>query len=75
MPPDHSGDPAIRRIELIKGLQLTVAAGLVGGVAGALMGATAFLAVNFPMPSTAEADSLSLNLGMGNQPTQTKLYK
>ena len=59
----------------MKGLQRTVAAGLVGGVAGALMGATAFLAVNFLMPSTAEADSLSLNLGMGNQPTQTKLIE
>ena len=57
----------------MEGLQRTVAAGLVGGVAGALMGAAAFLAVNVLMPSTAEAVSLSLDLRMGNQPTQTKL--
>ena len=39
----------------MKGLHRTVAAGFVGGLAGALMGATAFLAVNGLMPSTVEA--------------------
>ena len=39
----------------MKGLSRTVASGFVGGVAGALMGATAFLAVTALIPSTAEA--------------------
>jgi len=55
VPPGHSGDPDIRRIALMKGLQRTVAAGLVGGLAGSLMAATSFLAVNVLMPSSAEA--------------------
>ncbi len=73
VPSDHYGDPDIRRIELMKGLHRTVASGLVGGFAGALLGVTAFVAVNALMPSTVAADSLSLDLGMGNQLTQTKL--
>jgi len=48
-------DLVFRRIELMKGLHRTVASDLVGGVTGALMGATAFLAVDVLMPSTAEA--------------------
>lgn len=39
----------------MKGLHRTVASGLVRGAAGALMGATAFLAVNVLVPSAAEA--------------------
>ena len=55
VPSRHSEDRVIRRIELMKGLHRTVASGLFGGAAGALMGATAFLAVNVLMPSVAEA--------------------
>ena len=39
----------------MKVLSHAAASGLVGGFAGALMGATAFLAVNVLMPSVAEA--------------------
>jgi len=59
VPTDHSGDRYIRRIELMKGLAAagfrTAAAGLVGGFAGALLGATAFITVNLLLPSIAEA--------------------
>ena len=51
-------DLVFRRIELMKGLHRTVASGLLGGAAGALMGATAFLAVNVLTPSAASADTL-----------------
>ena len=40
----------------MKGLHRSVASGLVGGIAGALMGATAFFAVNVLMPSAAAAN-------------------
>ena len=51
----HFEELVFRRINFMKGLQRTAASGFVGGVAGALMGATAFLAVNVLMPSSAEA--------------------
>ena len=58
VPSRHSEDRVIRRIELMKGLHRTVASGLVGGAAGALMGAAACLAVNVLVPSTAGAETL-----------------
>ena len=39
----------------MNGFSRTIAAGLAGGLAGSLLAATAFLAVNVLMPSTAEA--------------------
>ena len=57
----------------MEGLQRTVAAGLVGGVAGALMGATLSRG-QFLHAFEAEADNLS-SIWEGNQPTQTKLLK
>ena len=51
----HFEDLVFRRIKSMKVLSHTAASGLVGGFAGALMGATAFLAVNVLMPSVAEA--------------------
>ena len=58
MLPGHFEDLVFRRIKFTKGLHRTVASGLVGGVAGFLLGTTAFLAVNVLMPSSASADSL-----------------
>ena len=54
----HFEDLVFRRIKSMKGLSHTAASGLVGGFAGALMGATAFLAVNVLLPSTVEANPL-----------------
>ena len=54
----HFEDLVFRRIKSMKGLSHTAASGLVGGFARALMGATAFLAVNVLLPSTVEANPL-----------------
>ena len=53
--PRHFDDLVLNRIGLMKSLHHTVVSGLVGGLAGSLLGAAAFLTVDALMPSTAEA--------------------
>ena len=46
----------------MKGFQRSAASGLFGGVLGALIGATAFSAVDFLIPETASAQVYGVNI-------------
>ena len=54
--------PCLQANQFMKGFQRSAASGLFGGVLGALIGATAFSAVDFLIPETASAQVYGANI-------------